>query len=88
MKLKKYYTIDECNDYEKFFLELDSLVSEGKISYEEVDFQIFQINDLDLTTKDIKTLVKTFENLEVYDTEFGIESDDDSDEEDDFFLSL
>jgi hypothetical protein len=83
MKLKKYYTIDECNDYEKFFLELDNLVSEGKISYEEVDFQIFQINDLDLTTKDIKTLVKTFENLEVYDTEFGIESDDDSDEEED-----
>jgi len=83
MKLKKYYTIDECNDYEKFFLELDNLVSEGKISYEEVDFQIFQINDLDLTTQDIKTLVKTFENLEVYDTEFGIESDDDSDEEED-----
>lgn len=66
MKLKKFYSIDECSNEDLLFEKLDHLQDEGKIEYEYEDSWSIKIVDLELTISEEKDLVNLFEKLDVY----------------------
>lgn len=65
MEMFNYYTIDECIDRKSVIEKLDSLVSEGKISY-DIDGEVLKIEDIDLEESDIKDLEELFDNNDVF----------------------
>lgn len=76
MKLHKYYSIDECNNEDLLFEELESLQEDGKIEFELIDKTTLKIKDLELTTVQERNLIKKLD-------EFGLYSEDIEDDEDD-----
>lgn len=83
--LSKFYSMDECPDYDKVFEHLDKLVSEDKISYEEVDLDIIRIKDEGLSVKEKKELIKFLESNDVIDyNDMDDEEEDDDDDLSDY----
>lgn len=84
--LNKYYSMDEC--YQKSIVHdhLEELQSEGLITFEFIDSDIFKIKDICLSEKQIKELVQFFDNNDVIDyQDFDDDQDDDDDDYDDGF---
>ena len=82
-ELGTIWNLDECIDRRLINTKLKQLEKEGKIDF-KVSGDILKIEDIDLEDSDIDTLVKLFEDNDVfeeqdYEDEFG-----DSDDEDGF----
>jgi len=85
-KLGKYYNLDECLDKDLIFEKLDYLQGEAKIEYEEIEDNIFKINDTGLFVKEKKELLNFFKDNDVLeDLDYDDEEDLDEDDEDDDF---
>lgn len=87
MKIKKYYSLDECNQQEEVFQILNELQDAEKIDYEFIDDQMYggviKIEDTGLTTNEHKKLIDKFNSLDVIDfPDYEFDPDEDeSDEE-------
>jgi hypothetical protein len=82
-ELGTIWNLDECIDRKLITTKLKQLEKDGKIDF-KVSGDILKIEDIDLEDSDIDTLVKLFEDNDVfeepdYEDEFG-----DSDDEDGF----
>ena len=66
MKLKKFYSIDECSNEDLLFEKLDQLQDDGKIECDYEDTWSIKITDLELTISEEKDLINLFEKLDVY----------------------
>ncbi len=79
-ELGTIWNLDECIDRRLITTKLKQLEKDGKIDF-KVSGDILKIEDIDLEDSDIDTLIKLFEDNDVfeepdYEDEFG-ESDDD-----------
>jgi hypothetical protein len=84
--LAKYYSLDECLDREAVSDYLESLEEEGKIYFFSVDEDLIKIEDLCLTPKETKSLLKYFDDNDVIEyTDFEDDEEDDIDDEYDPF---
>lgn len=75
------YNLDECIDKKLITTKLKQLEKDGKIDF-KVSGDILKIEDIDLEDSDIDTLIKLFEDNDVfeepdYEDEFGDNLDDD-----------
>jgi hypothetical protein len=75
------YNLDECIDQKLITTKLKQLEKDGKIDF-KVSGDILKIEDIDLEDSDIDTLIKLFEDNDVfeepdYEDEFGDNLDDD-----------
>lgn len=75
------YNLDECIDRKLINTKLKQLEKEGKIDF-KISGDILKIEDIDLEDNDIDTLIKLFEDNDVfeepdYEDEFGDNLDDD-----------
>jgi hypothetical protein len=75
------YNLDECIDKKLITTKLKQLEKDGKIEF-KVSGDILKIEDIDLEDSDIDTLIKLFEDNDVfeepdYEDEFGDNLDDD-----------
>jgi hypothetical protein len=75
------YNLDECIDQKLITTKLKQLEKDGKIDF-KVSGDILKIEDIDLEDNDIDTLIKLFEDNDVfeepdYEDEFGDNLDDD-----------
>lgn len=84
MKLHKYYSIDECNNEDLLFEELESLQEDGKIEFELIDKTTLKIKDLELTTVQERNLIKKLDELGLYSEDIEDDEDDDLPYEDDY----
>jgi hypothetical protein len=92
MKIKKYYSLDECTQQEELFSILNEYQDKEKIDYEVIEDGVYgdviKIEDLNLTAKDHKKLIEKFDSLDLIDfPDYGYEEEDDDEEdweEDDF----
>lgn len=80
-ELGTIWNLDECIDRKLITTKLKQLEKEGKIDF-KVSGDILKIEDIDLEDSDIDTLIKLFEDNDVfeepdYEDEFGDNSDDD-----------
>lgn len=80
-ELGTIWNLDECIDRRLITTKLKQLEKDGKIDF-KVSGDILKIEDIDLEDSDIDTLIKLFEDNDVfeepdYEDEFG-ESDDDN----------
>ncbi len=80
-KLFTRYSFDECQDENKLFKKLDSLLEDDKIEYSIESEYLFKIKDIELSDKEISDLSVFFENIEVhpYIDEYIDEEEEDSD---------
>jgi hypothetical protein len=74
------YNLDECIDQKLITTKLKQFEKDGKINF-TISGEILKIEDIDLEDNDIDTLIKLFEDNDIfeepdYEDEFG-ESDDD-----------
>ncbi len=65
-KLFNYYSIDECINEDKLYLELDKYVDNGVLEYKLEDRHIIKISDLDLTEDEIEEISELFNDLDVF----------------------
>ena len=75
------YNLDECIDQKLITTKLKQLEKDGKIDF-KISGDILKIEDIDLEDSDIDTLIKLFEDNDVfeepdYEDEFGDNLDDD-----------
>jgi hypothetical protein len=75
------YNLDECIDRKLITTKLKQLEKDGKIDF-KVSGDILKIEDIDLEDSDIDTLIKLFEDNDVfeepdYEDDFGDNLDDD-----------
>lgn len=98
--LCKYYSLEDCFNKEEVYSHLDELQEDGKIEFISIDYDIIKIRDTGLNDREIKDLLKFFENnstveypdYEDYWDDYGNfgdywgddEEDEDKDEDDDF----
>lgn len=80
-ELGTIWNLDECIDRKLITTKLKQLEKDGKIDF-KVSGDILKIEDIDLEDSDIDTLIKLFEDNDVfeepdYEDEFGDNSDDD-----------
>jgi len=80
-ELGTIWNLDECIDQRLITTKLKQLEKDGKIDF-KVSGDILKIEDIDLEDSDIDTLIKLFEDNDVfeepdYEDEFGDNSDDD-----------
>lgn len=80
-ELGTIWNLDECIDQKLITTKLKQLEKEGKIDF-KVSGDILKIEDIDLEDSDIDTLIKLFEDNDVfeepdYEDEFGGDVDDD-----------
>jgi hypothetical protein len=80
-ELGTIWNLDECIDRRLITTKLKQLEKDGKIDF-KVSGDILKIEDIDLEDSDIDTLIKLFEDNDVfeepdYEDEFGDNSDDD-----------
>jgi hypothetical protein len=80
-ELGTIWNLDECIDQKLITTKLKQLEKDGKIDF-KVSGDILKIEDIDLEDSDIDTLIKLFEDNDVfeepdYEDEFGDNSDDD-----------
>lgn len=85
MKLKKFYSIDECSNEDLLFEKLDQLQDDGKIEYEYEDNWSIKLVDVELTPTDEKDLINLFEKLDVYPNLDKEEADLEEESYDDFY---
>jgi hypothetical protein len=88
MKIKKYYSLDECTQQEEVFTILNDLQDLEKIDYEVIEDDIYgdviKIEDLDLNTTDHKKLFDDFNRLDVIDfPDYDYDPDEEEFEEED-----
>lgn len=83
-ELERYYCLYECDNYDEVLKKMDNLTDSGKISY-DIDDEILEIIDIDLTETDIKKLIKFFTENNVLIYQDRDIDDDSMDEYDDFF---
>lgn len=86
MKIKKYYSLDECTNQEEVFTILNDLQDKDKIDYEVIEDDIYgdviQIKDVGLNFNDHKKLIESFNSLDVIDfPDYGYDPDEDEDED-------
>ena len=94
MKIKKYYSLDECNQQEELFSILNDYQDAEKIDYEVIEDAMYgdvvKIEDLNLTANDHKKLTEKFNQLDVIDfPDYDYNPDEDEEdgeewEDDDF----
>lgn len=77
-----HYSLDECLDNKKVIDRLSVLENDGKISY-DIDNDILEIEDIDLTDKELENLLKLFYDNDVI--EYKERSDDSDDGFEDFY---
>jgi hypothetical protein len=65
MQLFTYYSLDECNNRDYIIKMLDQLKDDGKIDYNYVESDLIKIEDIDLSDKEIETLIDDFDNYDV-----------------------
>jgi len=80
-ELGTIWNLDECIDRKLITTKLKQLEKDGKIDF-KVSGDILKIEDIDLEDSDIDTLIKLFEDNDVfeepdYEDEFGDNLDDD-----------
>jgi hypothetical protein len=80
-ELGTIWNLDECIDQKLITTKLKQLEKDGKIEF-KVSGDILKIEDIDLEDSDIDTLIKLFEDNDVfeepdYEDEFGDNLDDD-----------
>jgi hypothetical protein len=80
-ELGTIWNLDECIDQKLITTKLKQLEKDGKIDF-KVSGDILKIEDIDLEDSDIDTLIKLFEDNDVfeepdYEDEFGDNLDDD-----------
>jgi hypothetical protein len=80
-ELGTIWNLDECIDQKLITTKLKQLEKDGKIDF-KVSGDILKIEDIDLEDSDIDTLIKLFEDNDIfeepdYDDEFGDNLDDD-----------
>ena len=80
-ELGTIWNLDECIDRKLITTKLKQLEKDGKIDF-KVSVDILKIEDIDLEDSDIDTLIKLFEDNDVfeepdYEDEFGDNLDDD-----------
>ena len=80
-ELGTIWNLDECIDRRLITTKLKQLEKDGKIDF-KVSGDILKIEDIDLEDSDIDTLIKLFEDNDVfeepdYEDEFGDNLDDD-----------
>jgi hypothetical protein len=81
--LAKYYSLDECSDREAVSDYLEALEEEGKIYFTSLDEDIIKIDDICLTPKEMKAIIKYFDDNDVIEyTDF--DEEDEEDDDDDF----
>ena len=86
MKIKKYYSLDECNEQEEVFQILNELQDAEKNDYEFIDDQMYggviKIEDLNMAANDHKKLIEKFNSLDVIDfPDYEYDPHEDEDEE-------
>lgn len=79
--LRKYYSLDECNDVDYVIEHLNQLQDNSKIYFEILDDEIIKIEDVGLLDVEMKKLLKFLKSNDVVD--YGDDYDDDY--EDDYF---
>lgn len=80
-ELGTIWNLDECIDQRLITTKLKQLEKDGKVDF-KVSGDILKIEDIDLEDSDIDTLIKLFEDNDVfeepdYEDEFGDNLDDD-----------
>lgn len=80
-ELGTIWNLDECIDRRLINTKLKQFEKDGKIDY-TISGDILKLEDIDLEDKDIDTLIKLFEDNDVfeepdYEDEFGDNPDDD-----------
>lgn len=80
-ELGTIWNLDECIDQRLITTKLKQLEKDGKIDF-KISGDILKIEDIDLEDNDIDTLIKLFEDNDVfeepdYEDEFGDNLDDD-----------
>ncbi len=65
-KLFNYYSIDECVNDKKLYVELDKYVDNGTLEYKIESNSVIKIVDLDLTDGEIDSISKLFDSLDVF----------------------
>jgi hypothetical protein len=65
MQLFTYYSLDECNNRDYIIKMLDELKNDGKIDYNYVESDLIKIEDIDLSDKEIETLIDDFDTYDV-----------------------
>jgi hypothetical protein len=83
MNLFKYYNLEEVSNRKLVINTLKLLKKEGKINY-ELDGEVFRLDDLDLSDKEIEDLIDLLEENDVF-PYLDRESDDDDDIDDDMY---
>lgn len=86
MKIKKYYSLDECTQQEELFTILNEYQDKEKIDYEVIEDAMYgdvvKIDDLNLTATDHKKLIEKFDSLDVIDfPDYGYDPNEEEDEE-------
>lgn len=86
MKIKKYYSLDECTQQEELFTILNEYQDKEKIDYEVIEDAMYgdvvKIDDLNLTATDHKKLIEKFDILDVIDfPDYGYDPNEEEDEE-------
>ena len=84
--LSKFYSLDECLEKDEVYSHLEELKEDGKIYFDTVDLDVIKIKDTGLNVKELKDLVKYFEENDVieYDSfeprDFSVDEDWDGDD--------
>lgn len=86
MKIKKYYSLDECTQQEELFTILNEYQDREKIDYEVIEDAMYgdvvKIDDLNLTATDHKKLIEKFDILDVIDfPDYGYDPNEEDEEE-------
>jgi hypothetical protein len=90
MKVKKYYSLDECKQQEELFSMLNDYQDREKIDYEVIEDSMYgdvvKIEDISLTASDHKKLIEKLDNLDAIDfPDYDYDPDEEEEEwEDDF----